>query len=273
MDIERHNHREIELLNQRGGRTLTVVDLIRADTLSVPMAAYALRAIEQGASLLTGARPGGAGKTTLMASILHLLPPGVRIVTIDGPQLLRDGPATTVALDRNAPSPPAPLPERERGEPQCYLVHEIGDGHWYGYLWGPAVARYLALIDGRRRIASCLHADTLEELTEILSSPPLCVARETLARVGLILFMHVDRSRAGYRRRVATLHEADSSGGHRLVFAWDPVSDTFRPTAALREPEALARYAQFIQQMIDQGESDATSVRRKVLAFYGRAVR
>jgi hypothetical protein len=273
MHIERQNRHEIEQLNQRGGRTLSVVDLIQAGTLSVPMAAYALQAMEQGASLLTGARPGGAGKTTLMASILHLLPPGVRIVTVDQPELLRDGPATTAGLDRNAPSPPAPLPERERGEPECYLVHEIGDGHWYGYLWGPAVAQYVSLIDGQRRIASCLHADTLEELTGILSSPPLGVTRETLARVGLILFMHVDRSRTGYRRRVATLYEADSSGAHRLVFAWDPASDAFRPTAALREPEELARYAQFIQQMVDDGESDAASVRRKVLAFYGRAVR
>jgi hypothetical protein len=125
LSLERHNHREIELLNQRGGRTLTVVDLIRAGTLSVPMAGYALRAMEQGASLLTG----------------------------------------------------------------------------------------------------------------------------------------------------ATSYEADSSGGHRLVFAWDPAFDAFRPTAALREPEELARYAQFIQQMVDDGESDAASVRRKVLAFYGRAVR
>ena len=40
------------------------------------MAAYALRAMEHGASLLTGARPGGAGKTTLMAAILHLCAAG-----------------------------------------------------------------------------------------------------------------------------------------------------------------------------------------------------
>ena len=58
---------------------------------------------------------------------------------------------------------------RQGDEPECYLVHEIGDGHWYGYLWGPAVAQYVSLVGGPRRIASCLHADTLSELTQILA--------------------------------------------------------------------------------------------------------
>ena len=78
-------------------------------------------------------------------------------------------------------------------KPACYLVHEIGSGDWYGYIWGRDVANFFSLIDGQRRIASCLHADTLEELTGILCSPPLRVSREALGRVGLILFMHVAR--------------------------------------------------------------------------------
>ena len=87
MDIERHNHQQIEQLNQRGGRTLSIVDLIQAGTLSVDMAACAMRAMHQGASLLTGARPGGAGKTTLMAAISVVLPapPGRAPVSSDAP--------------------------------------------------------------------------------------------------------------------------------------------------------------------------------------------
>lgn len=55
------------------------------------MAAYAMRAMEQGAFLLTAAKPGGAGKTTLMAAILGFLPPDVPIVTVDRSQVIRDG--------------------------------------------------------------------------------------------------------------------------------------------------------------------------------------
>ncbi len=45
MNLDPHNLRQIEQLNQRGGRTLSMVDLIEAGTLSVEMAAYAMRAM------------------------------------------------------------------------------------------------------------------------------------------------------------------------------------------------------------------------------------
>ena len=72
-------------------RTLSIVDLIQAGTLNVEMAAYAMRARHEGASLLTAARPGGAGKTTLMAALLSFLPPGVPIVTVDSSRVIREG--------------------------------------------------------------------------------------------------------------------------------------------------------------------------------------
>ncbi len=253
MDVERHNHEQIEALNQRGGRTLSIVDLIRAGTLSAEMAAYAMRAMAQGASLLTGARPGGAGKTTLMASLLHLLPPGARVVTVDHPGVIAEG------LGRPA-------------EPECYLAHEIGSGHWYGYIWGRAVADFLALIQGPRRIASCLHADTIEELTAILCSPPLGVSREALGRVGLILFMHVRPGPRGVRRRVAAFHEADGCGGHRLIFRWDERSDAFERTPGERDEPGLKPYADFIARLLEEGETEAEAVRRHVLAFYRDAL-
>jgi hypothetical protein len=249
-DVERHNQQQIEQLNQRGGRMLSIVDLIQAGTISVEMAAYAMRAMTEGASLLTGARPGGAGKTTLMAAILNPMPPGVPIVTVDGSGVIRDG------LSRPA------------GEPACYLAHEIGDGHWYGYIWGRDVADYFSLIGGQRCIASCLHAAILEELTGILCSPPLRVAQETLGRVGLILFMHVAPGPHGYRRRVASFWEADGQGGHRTVFRWNAKSDAYEPTDELPGPAELDRYKGFLQGLLDEGEVAIEAVRRRAVEFY-----
>jgi len=250
MDIERHNHRQIEQLNQRGGRMLSIVDLIQAGTINVEMAAYAMRVMAEGASLLTAARPGGAGKTTLMAAILNLMPPGVPIVTVDSSGVIRDGLS------------------RPMDEPACYLAHEIGSGDWYGYIWGRDVADFFSLIGGQRRIASCLHADTLDELTGILCSPPLRVPRETLGRVGLILFMHVAPGPQGYRRRVASFWESDGPGGHRLVFRWNAQADTYEPTAELSEPAELSRYRDFLQGLVDEGEIKMEAVRRKAVEFY-----
>jgi len=254
VDVERHNHEQLEQLNQRGGRTLSIVDLIQAGTLSAEMAAAAMRAMAAGASLLTGARPGGAGKTTLMAALLHLLPPDTRIVTVDRPGVI------AAALARPA-------------GPECFLAHEIGSGHWFGYIWGRHVADFLALIGGPRRVASCLHADTLDELRGILCTPPLGVSREALGRVGLILFMHVRHGPRGVRRRVAAFHEADGCGGHRLVFRWDEPSDSFARAAEERDEPGLKRYTDFIRRLVEEGETEAESVRRKALGFCRHALR
>lgn len=252
-DNERHNHDEIERLNQRGGRTLSIVDLIHAGTIGVEMAAYAARAMVEGASILTGAQPGGAGKTTLMAAVLNFLPPDVPIITVDQPKVVAD------ALARGA------------DEPACCLVHEIGSGDWFGYLWGPPVADFISLVGGRRRIASCLHADTLDELTETLSSPPLGVRPECLGRVGLILFMHVDTFGGTYRRRVSTFYEADGRGAHRLLYQWRADSDEFDRVGPLRDPTGLTRYVDFINRLVEAPEVDTQSVRRKVVDFHKNA--
>lgn len=250
MNTESDTRRQIDLLNQRGGRTLSIVDLIQAGTLSIEMAAVALRAMEQGASILTGAMPGGAGKTTLMASILNFLPPGVPLVTVDRPRVIADGLA-------------------REPHPSCYLAHEIGSGHWHGYIWGRDVADFLSLIDGPRRVASCLHADTLGQLTDILCTPPLGVSPDALGRIDLILFMSISRGLRGTRRRVAAFHEADGAGGHRLLFGHDPATDTFRQLAAPRDAARLPRYTDFIRRLVDDGDVDAQAVRRKVVGFYG----
>ena len=58
---------------------LSVVDLLEAGTLTEPQAAWLLARILQGSSWLVGARPGGAGKTTVMAALLAMVPQGARV--------------------------------------------------------------------------------------------------------------------------------------------------------------------------------------------------
>jgi len=138
---ERHNLAQIEALNQRGGRTLSIVDLMRAGTLTPEMAGYCLWRVAQGGSLLTGAVPGGAGKSTLLADLLGMLPPGERIVTTPDARSVEQA-------RREAPAGPT-----------CYLCHEFGSGGFYAYLWGegrrgvpePGRARGLP----RRRLPAC----------------------------------------------------------------------------------------------------------------------
>lgn len=186
----RHNIAEVDRLNQRGGRMLSLVDLVRAGTLDAPCAAWLATRMAEGASVLTAAQPGGAGKTTIMAALLGFLSPGVRIETVSDASVL-DG---------------------EPDGPTCYLVHEIGSGPYYAYLWDDDVTRFLDKAgDGRSSVASNLHADTMEELTGSLVGQ-LDVPRDTLANVDLILFIRMRRGMGGVRRWVNEVWVSNRAG-------------------------------------------------------------
>jgi hypothetical protein len=103
--IRRHLE-EINKCSQRGGRMLSVRDLLDGGTLNVEIAAYLLATISTGHSFFVGARPGGAGKTTVMAALLNFIP-DVDIVDTVNSQV---------------------------------IAHEIGRGRWYAYIWGNDVA-------------------------------------------------------------------------------------------------------------------------------------
>ena len=76
--------RQIDRCNQRGGRMLSIVDLIEAGTFPRDLAACCLAVIGGGGSFMVGALPGGAGKTTVMGALLNFVPSDVVLVPADG---------------------------------------------------------------------------------------------------------------------------------------------------------------------------------------------
>ena len=201
MDTIDNNLREINSLNQRGGRMLTIVDLVDDGTLDPPTAGYLLACARAGASFLSAAGPGGVGKSTLMACLLSFLPPGERIMTVTDPDAVGTGDG-----------------------PTCYLCHEIGAGSWFGYLWGEKAARFLAL-HRHGRIAASLHADTDAEIRDQLLGPGVGADEGDLAAVDLLLTM----VREGGRRRVLTIYEAtdDARPAWQPTVAWNRREDSF----------------------------------------------
>lgn len=198
---------QIDRLNQRGGRMLSLVDLLEAGTVDLEMAAQMAPLAAHGGSFLTAAGPGGVGKTTLMGAMLAFLPPGARIVPIESAR----------TLDR--------LPPPSTDETTCLLVHEIGNGSYYAYLWGPAVGRYVeAARSAGRCLASNLHAETYDEAVRQLKG--LDVTDEALAEIDLLAFMAMD----GRRRRVTSVWHADGAVGHQQAWRRDTRRDAFEQT-------------------------------------------
>ncbi|MGC9396776.1 MAG: hypothetical protein ACP5J4_18170 [Anaerolineae bacterium] len=181
----------LDACNQRGGRMLSLIDLLDAGTVDLPLAAYLAAAMRHGASLLVGARPGGAGKTAVMAALLNFLPDAMTIQAV--------GSRAVLDMAAQDPKPGA----------TCYLAHEIGDGFYYAYLWDDEARDFFALAALGHTIATNLHADTLEETYD-----QLClengVAPAHLAAVTLKVYLRIDRSdRLDFKRRVSHVYESD----------------------------------------------------------------
>ena len=189
----------VERSNQRGGRMLSVVDLLAAETLTLAQAAWLLARVEAGSGWLVGARPGGAGKTAIMSALLAMLPAGERV------RLAHPGTGWEAA----APG-------------ECVVAYEIGAGRYDAYVWGADVRRLTELGRAGCRIVSNLHADTLAEARAQVVEQ--CGATPAgLAAFGV--FLPITITGTPRRRVVRELHQAAGDG------AWAPVALPATPPA------------------------------------------
>jgi hypothetical protein len=146
---------------------------------------------------------------------------------------------------------------------RCSLAHEIGSGQWYGYIWGDQVREFIDLKQRGHRLAACLHADTLDELTQILCTPPLSCSSEEVQAFDLILFIHV----LPQGRRVVAVHEVRGDA-HREVFTWR--AEEQRAVLRAEVDEAYLARLDAVRRFVDEGETCFEALREKVLAQYER---
>ena len=246
-DIRRHCE-QIDRCNQRGGRMLSIVDLLEAGTFTTELAAFALAAISGGASFLVGARPGGAGKTTVMGALLNFVPPDVELVTADG--------AATVA---------AGLGAQGRRARRCYICHEIGDGAYYAYLWGKDLRAYFGLPSAGHMLATNLHADTFEQARHQICETNQ-VSETALRGVGLMFFLVVRRSGWDVSRHIDTVWASNGVEGHRRVF--DSRSSGLHGHTDMVAPARLA----WARQTIDELRNDSARTTEQVRSAVVKAI-
>ena len=195
-ELEVINHcREINRCNQRGGRMLSIFDLIERGTMDIALAGFSLYCISRGSSFLVGANPGGAGKTTVMGALLNLLPPGIDLY-----------PATEDVIDEAL--------KKRITKRSCFICHEIGSGHWFAYLWGSALRNYFKLLDLGHVLATNLHADDIDE-----AYSQICIENrvpvEYFRRINLMYFIKI---LPGYKRVINKIYLSDGVGEHILVY-------------------------------------------------------
>lgn len=198
----RNNYKEIKRCNQRGGRMLSIIDLLDAGTLPENLAAYLFSAVNRAdASFMVGANPGGAGKTTVMGALLNLVSPRYKLQPADSLRTLQK------ALSKGV-----------KTEPKCWICHEIGNGPYYAYLWGEAARAFFALSEHGHMLATNLHADTYLQAHEQLCHDNK-VPENHFYRMQLQLYLTLERNRSGaIMRHINTVYESDGQSEHQLIY-------------------------------------------------------
>ena len=241
--ISRHC-RQIDRCNQRGGRMLSVLDLIEAGTMSAELAAYALAAIGGGASFLVGALPGGAGKTTVMGALLNFAPNDVELVAADG----------SVAIERGMKSP------RPRC---CYICHEIGDAPYYAYLWSGELRAYFGLAEAGHMLATNLHADDYAQAVSQICDDNR-VPEAHMRRINLMFFLDVQRGGRRYQRRIGQVWESDGQQPHRRIFT-DGAQADWAASSILVSKDDVANAHNTIEQITTRQARTIEEVRSLIL--------
>ncbi len=215
----------VNTANQRGGRMLSVIDLIERDTLTLNQAALLTHRVALGDSFLVGARPGGAGKTTVMCALLAMLPPHEDVV------LTAHGNNWTGSTDGN-----------------CVVAYEISPGPYLAYIWDKNVRAFLQLGINGNRIVTNLHADTFQEAYDqiVIDNG---AAPELFDAFDIFLPVHISGSFFSAGRTVPVIHRKNDKG-------WEQLDRRETPTDYA--PEAAA----FLNECLQNGITTVQDVRK-----------
>jgi len=242
---------ELNRCNQRGGRMLSVFDLLAVKTLDLDLAAYLMARISTGSSFMVGSVPGGAGKTTVMCALLNFVPADVPLIA-----------ATPEAVFQTANTENSP-------SRACYVCHEIGSGPYFAYLWSDALRAYCGLSENGHVLATNLHADDLEEARE-----QVCgvngVRQELFNRFELLIFLRIEGTYLKSRRRVEKVYSSDGLSDHVLIFhAGNNKKIEPKVNNYMAGPDYISACRNFLKKMVPKTHT-IEQTRQQVVEFLAK---
>ena len=245
-DSVRRHCEQLNRCNQRGGRMLSIFDLLAAKTLDLDLAAYLMARISRGASFMVGAVPGGAGKTTVMCALLNFVPADVTLIAAT-PEAVRDA------------------SEKAASGPSCYVCHEIGSGSYFAYLWSDALRDYCRLSERGFMLATNLHADDLEQARD-----QVCRTNGVLAdhfnKFELLIFMRVKGGYFDAHRWIDLVYSSDGLSEHELIFTAD---EGLKKESCWGDLQYVAACREFLNEMAPETQT-IEQTRLRVLEFLAR---
>lgn len=233
---------------------LSIMQIMHAGSADPGIMALLWAMLSRRASVLVGAEPPMAGKTTTLTALLDLMPPDTKRVYLRGYY-------ETFEFARQADADPAHT---------YILANEMSD-HLAVYLWGSRIYKTFELLEQGYAIGSTMHAETVDDVIAILNSDPLCVPPERIARLTLVVNLYIGGGYGTSIRRFNTVHMLEAGRGDAsdgllpgvrpvLLSSWQRAIDTFEHH--FEQPELVAKLASWAGVSPEEWQADLA--KRKV---------
>lgn len=198
----------------------SILELVNTDTLDLHLAAILWMMMEQRSSIIVGAGPGFAGKTTLLNSLLDLLPSNVKRVYLYGDH--HDFSFVKTAV----PS-------------ETYLVAEEFNTYM-NYVWGQTAITAFTLLKEGYSMGGTMHARTPQEVVYMFHQY-LGLSLPLISLIDAVINISVTWDRSS---RSEPLRQVESVG---LLFPGDEEAISLGIVAGREEGEKNLKYADSVQ--------------------------
>ena len=174
---------------------VSLLQLVQNHTLDLRLASIFWLLGEKKASVIVAAQPRLAGKTTVLSALLQTIPPWYQVVSTRGEQ------EDFAFLSSTEPNS------------TYILVHEISDHVPAWYIWGSKVRTVFEALGRGYSLAATMHADTPEEIVELLQSDQVRLPPDLIMHLHLIVNLHMTENQQGPVRRVWRVNVLSDSPG------------------------------------------------------------
>lgn len=231
----------------REERSRSLLDLIELETVGLDLAAWLVSQVSRGASYMTGAGPGGIGKTTMMRALLGFSPARLPYF---------------VAL-------PGKVSGSTRA-PRCVVSHELSSHPPPAYLWGQDLRDFFALSEQGDMLVGNMHTDDLEE-----TRSQICeendIPETQFRALNILAFIRIEGIDLGggrikdssSRRFVNEVCYSDGTAAHESVYTHDRGLSDGAPGDVEHESLCCA----FLEEALAGRERAIGEVRRRFLQF------
>ena len=168
----------------RNQEHMTLLDLMRNNTLDLKLSALLWLLMEKKSSIIVASGPRQTGKSTLMTAIVDFIPPSFER-----------------AYTRGQSENFSFLPETDASNTYI-LVPELSD-HTYDYLWGDSVRTLFEAMEEGYSIAATIHAESAEEVVEMLEGPPLHLPYSLITNLHAVVNLRMAYGEDGIVRHVS----------------------------------------------------------------------